>query len=79
MSGEATAFDNLLATERRDPMLCDCGAPATTRLVVQLREVGPTGSFVKGGKSIQRAINCCDEHGVERWTKAREAAFGGQS
>jgi len=60
------AFDALIASESRSPMVCDCGAPATARLTVQLREIGITGSFVKGGKSIQRSVNCCDEHGVER-------------
>lgn len=72
-----SAFDDLLAGERRDRMRCDCGAPATARLVVSLREIGPTGSFVKGGKNIQRGSNLCEECGARQWIAARNAAQAG--
>lgn len=54
---------------------CACGANAETRLTVQLREIDETGSFLKGGRSIQRSINVCAECGVERWERYRAAAL----
>jgi hypothetical protein len=68
-----SAFDRLLMDQ--GGTTCQCGAKVRARLTVQLREIDDTGSFVKGGRSIARSLNVCEECGVERWEQYRTAAL----
>lgn len=68
---QPSVLDRLLVDQ--SGMTCRCEAKVKARLTIQLRDIDSTGSFVKGGRSLARSINVCEQCGAEQWECYYEA------